>query len=414
MTRKAEIVIVGGGPAGAALALRLARAGRDVLLLERSRFPRDKPCGDCVNPGAVSELELLGVAERLRVAARPRPLAGWRVESPDGRAFQARFAIGDAEVTPVAWAIRRRDFDHALIDLAREAGASVEFGARVYDLSYRDGRVNGVVVRRGTRTAEIGAALVVGADGLRSVVRRRLGVTSRPPRLRKLALVAHTAGGPVEEGGAEFGELRVANDRVCGFAPLAGDAANATLVVPGSEAARLAGDPRSYLIEALREFPVVYQRVRTWGLERDVLVTGPFDVPVSRVCAPGALLVGDAAGYYDPFTGQGIHQALRGARLAAEVAGAVLERPSTERLAMWWYEIGMRRVFEPKRALQKLIEHAIQRPRLLSRAVGALGAQPSTSASRLLRAVGDLTTPLALGDPVFLFRFLAAMRQVTA
>lgn len=413
MTRRVEVVIVGGGPAGSALGLRLARAGRDVLLLERSRFPRDKPCGDCVNPGAVSELELLGVTERLRCLARPRPLEGWRVESPDGRAFQASFTGKETDSASVAWAIRRRDLDSALIDVAREAGTDVEFGSRVYDLSYRGGRVDGVIVRRGTRTAEICANLVVGADGLHSVVRRRLGVTARPPRLRKLALVAHTTGGPAEEGRA-FGELRVASGRVCGFAPLADDAANITLVVPWSEAGRLAGDPSGYFMQALREFPVVYERVDRWGLERDVHVTGPFDVPVRRAWAPGVLLVGDAAGYYDPFTGQGIHQALHGARLAAEAARAILERPSSERFAMWRYEIGMRRVFEPKRAVQRLIEAAIQRPRLLSRAVGALGASPSTSAARLLRVVGDITTPLSLGDPIFLFNFLAAMRKVPA
>jgi hypothetical protein len=70
----AEVIVVGGGPAGAALALRLAEDGRDVLVLERSRFPRDKPCGDCLNPGAVAELRHLRLADALRDALRPAPL----------------------------------------------------------------------------------------------------------------------------------------------------------------------------------------------------------------------------------------------------------------------------------------------------------------------------------------------------
>jgi flavin-dependent dehydrogenase len=104
-------VVVGAGPAGAALGLELARRGRGVLILERSRFPRDKPCGDCVNPGALAELRRLGVAERLHSVLAPQPLRGWQVEAPDGRAFRVAFGEDADGATLEGWAVRRREFD---------------------------------------------------------------------------------------------------------------------------------------------------------------------------------------------------------------------------------------------------------------------------------------------------------------
>ena len=235
----AEVVIVGGGPAGAATAIALARAGRDVLVLERSRFPRDKPCGDCANPGSLEELRRLGVAERLETLLRPHELRGWYVEAPDGSAFRAEFGrsrSGDA-APQLGWAVRRRDLDRALLDEARRAGARVRFGFRVFDVTRRGKRVCGVVGRSGAYGEEtIRASWVVGADGLRSVVRRRLSVKAPQPRVKKIALVGHLAGD--WSGSAGFGELRV-RDEEPGLPPapeyLGGLNSDITFLNPGDE-----------------------------------------------------------------------------------------------------------------------------------------------------------------------------------
>lgn len=394
-----EVVIVGAGPAGASLALELARRGRDVLIVERAAFPREKPCGDCVNPGALRELERLGVRDRLEAALKPALLCGWRVEAPDGRAFQTDFGSDGEGVTIHGWGVRRRDLDAALLDEACRAGARVSFGLRAYDVLREAGRVVGVRVRDGTRSFEIRARFIVAADGLRSVIRRRLQLGARASRLRKIALVGHLAGvdGLGDPDRALYGELRVQNGRCCGFAPLA-VGANLTLVVPGRDAGEIASGAREFMRAALADFPEVDARLKRGAWDGPVLVTGPFDQPVRRPVAPGVVLVGDAAGYYDPFTGEGIYQALRSAALAAPAIEAALRDPLGEPEALREYGARMGQEFGARRALQRLIEAVISRRRAMSTLVAALGVA-DVAARRLLRVTGDLAHPLTLLAP---------------
>ena len=390
-----EVIVVGAGPAGAATAIWLARAGRDVLIVERSSFPRDKPCGDCANPGVVEELRRLGVADRLGAALSPKELLGWRIEAPDGSAFTGEFGGAAAGRDYRAWAVRRRDLDHALLDEARRAGARVRFGFRAFDLSRSGDRVDGVIVREGSREVRLGARWVVGADGLRSVVRRRLDLTARPSRLRKIALVSHLRG---FADPAQFGELRVRGGRCCGYAPLA-DGANVTLVVPQREASNIRGGARGFFLAAIRDFPEVEKRVRRADMDRRIMVTGPFDCALKGLWAPGAVLVGDAAGYFDPFTGQGIHQALLGARLAAAAVAAALEEPRAETRMFGRYARQVRRRRAATQALQRMIEAVISRPALMSRFVRTLSRGDGTAARWLLRATGDIAHPITAFDP---------------
>jgi flavin-dependent dehydrogenase len=358
-----------------------------------------------VNPGAVAELEHLAVRGRLEVRLTPRRLRGWQVEAPDGRIFRACFGIDRDGRRPEGWAVRRRDFDAAVLEEAERAGVRVRFGVRVCDVIGANGRVAGVVARAGAGTSELRARFVVGADGLRSVVQRRLDLARRPARLRKIALVGHLA----EAGdGNGFGELRVRGGRTCGYAPLP-HGGNVTLVIPADEAAEVGGSPRDFFTAALSEFPEVQARVRAGGLETHVLVTGPFDRPVRRAWSPGALLVGDAAGYYDPFTGQGIYQALRSARLAAEAIDTALTDSEKEIQALARYGRRMSIEFGPKRGLQRFIEAAVSRPAVMSRFVCALSSRKGIAAGRLLRATGDLVHPAELLDPALWIPLLSRL-----
>lgn len=395
----AQVIVVGAGPAGSIVALELARRGRDVLVLERARFPRDKPCGDCLNPGAVMELEDLGLAAALRSRLTPLELLGWRIEAPDGRFFSGQFGNGS-----VAWAVRRRELDAALLDAARDAGARVRFAARVSDLINENGSIAGVIVREGAAVRELRAAFVVGADGLLSVVQRRLGLAARPPRLRKIAVVGHLAS---NGGSGALGELRVRARRTCGYAPMPAGG-NVTLVIPGEEADEVKGDARAFLLSALEDFPAVKARVESAGLDDRVMVTGPFDRPVRRPWAAGAALVGDSAGYYDPFTGQGIYQALRSARLAAKAIDSVLDDPSSSVAHLSRYGRALREELAPTRAVQRVIEGAIRRPAVMSRFVHGLAIKEDV-ATALLRVTGDLTRPAALLDPRLWLSLLPAM-----
>src|SRR6266700_3857815 len=161
------------------------------------------------------------------------------------------------------------------------------------------------------------ARVIVGADGLRSIVARRLGMvhTAGP---RRMAFTAHVADVP---GVHELGEMHVGRPGYVGLGPIGDGVTTVALVVPFAEARRGAR-----FFEELNRFPGIADRFDARRIVRHVLATGPFARWSRRAVAAagGALLVGDAADFFDPFTGQGIYSALRGAELAAECLIPVL------------------------------------------------------------------------------------------
>jgi 2-polyprenyl-6-methoxyphenol hydroxylase-like FAD-dependent oxidoreductase len=188
--------------------------------------------------------------------------------------------------------------------------------------------VRGVRVLDGEgTTSTIGAALVVGADGLRSLVAHRLGLAHAARWPRRLALVGHLE----EMGGMqEWGELHVERDvGYVGIASVDGGLVNASMVVPPKDARAVSADRAGYYLGWLRARPQLAARMRRAKLASSVQVTGPFASHARRSWAPGAALVGDAADFFDPFTGEGIYAGLRGGELLAPFALEALGAAST-------------------------------------------------------------------------------------
>lgn len=350
-----DAIVVGGGPAGAAVAIRLARPGHRVLLLDRDRFPRAKPCGECLSPGAVAALDALGVLDA--VLELPHTvLRGWRVRPYAAPAFEGEFPDARPGI-----AVRRDRLDSVLLDAARAAGAVVREGVHVTDLVRTDGRVTGVCTGRGRGDREA-ATIVVGADGLRSIVVRRLGLIRRPPRLRKVALTAHlTDIGNGDDDADGFGELHLGEHGCVGIAHVEEGVANVTVVVAGAAAGAMAGDAPAFFDRAVARVA----RLRHATRIDPVRATGPFDWPVRAAVADGAVLVGDAAGYYDPFTGQGIYRALEGARLAAAVVAGALAHDDGSAARLRRYEELRRQAFSAGERVQRMIEAATASPALM-------------------------------------------------
>jgi flavin-dependent dehydrogenase len=379
-----DALVVGGGPAGSATAARLARDGWRVLLVDRAEFPRRKPCGECVNPAGVEALRRLGALDAV-LACDPAPLDGWRIAAADEAAFVGRFPRGVRGL-----GIPRERLDALLLDHARAAGVEMRTGVKVSDvLSDERGHVRGVAAGG----EEIGARIVVGADGLRSVVLRRLGLLARPPRLRKLALTAHVRG---MDGLRGQGQLRARGRGCVGVAEVGDGVANVTVVIPGAQAAEVDGDPGTYFDAALRR----YGLMETERID-DVLATGPFDCPARAAVADGALLVGDAAGYYDPFTGQGIHRALRGAELAADTIGRALRSGDVSAAALAPYDRAHRQAFGSGERLQRVVEAFVSRPAWLRWAAGRLHRRPALG-DAIIRATGDVRPVRSLLRPSLL------------
>lgn len=389
-----EVVVVGGGPAGAAVAARLAGAGHDVLVLDRAHFPRRKPCGECVNPAGVDALHSLGALERV-LAAGPARLEGWRISTSSGASFDGSFP----QDRP-GFALPRAVLDSLLLEHAVACGADVLFGARAVGLVSEGGWVRGVRIREapGGAVREVRARLVIGADGIRSVVARAVGAVRRAPRLRKLALTAHVRG---IDGPPARGELRTRGVGCMGIADVGDGTANVTVVVPQHEARSVAGDVDGFFDRALARYGVPHAR----RVDR-VLATGPFDWPVRTAAFDGALLVGDAAGYFDPFTGQGIFRALRGAELASTAASAALREGDASAAALRPYERERRRAFSAGERLQRGIEAVISREAVFERISRRLARHPAV-ADAVVAVTGDLRPVRSLLEPRIFIRLFA-------
>ena len=370
-----DAVVVGAGPAGSATALLLARAGARVLLLDRARFPRDKPCSEYLSPETTRVLERLGGGVLEAVAAGPHArLTGMKVVAPSGASMTGRFG------NTFSYALPRTRFDAILRDAAQAAGAVVRESVKVKDLLYDRGAVGGVIADETYRSR-----VVVGADGLRSVVARRLGgVRASAPR--RVAFTAHVAD---VAGVTDVGEMHVGRAGYVGLGPIGGGVTTVALVVP-VRALR----ERPPFFDALEGFPGLAGRFDPRHLVRDVMTTGPFSRWSRRPFASGALLVGDAADFFDPFTGQGIYSALRGAELAAAAVIAALDTGASLRA----YARARRAAFAGKWLLERLIGLGVGWPALVERVVGRL-ARRADLADLLVRATGNCVPARAVLAP---------------
>ena len=347
-----DVLICGAGPAGALAAILLARAGAKVRLLDRARFPRDKVCGDTVNPGALRILSRHGLDSAVGSAL---PINGMIVTGAGGVRIEGRYG-GGAQ----GRAILRRHFDASLAQAAVAAGAELEEGvtvtAAVVDASASSARVVGVRVRsQRDRSHRLDAGVVIAADGGRSAIGRQLGLSTHPPAPRRWAVSAYFHD---VAGLTTCGEMHVRADRYIGVAPLPGGLANACVVTADRTALK---DPPALLRESLRGDLWLAERFASARSASATTCCGPLatDCPVPGM--PGLLLAGDAAGFIDPMTGDGLRFALRGAELAAVEALRALESGAPDahlRLAAA-RSAAFRRKWRFNRTLRSLVESPV-------------------------------------------------------
>ena len=374
--------MVGAGPAGSATAALLAEAGHQVLLVDRARFPRTKPCAEYITPGAGDILARLGVLDGLGPRAGCA-LRGMELHAPNGACYLVEYRTASRPRRSLS--MPRAELDATLVAAARARGAEVWEGFRVASLLASEGAVRGVAGYDSAGHARsVRARLVVGADGAHSVVVRSLGLRKPGRWPRRLGLVTHIQGVPWPE---DHGQMHVGPRGYVGVAPLGRDMVTLGLVMPMPHGRLGASD--AALEAALAEYPALAARLARGKRACAVQGVGPLAHAVRSCAGHGYLLVGDAAGFFDPFTGEGIYRALRGAEIAAQVADGEL-RAGTEVVSVAReYERARRAVFRAKERLTALIQVFVQVPTLMNYAVERLGQRPKLGIL-LGNVLGDL------------------------
>ena len=343
-----DAVVVGAGPAGSTVATLLARRGWRVLVVDRRTFPRPKACGEFVSPGALRALERLGLSLPPG-DLKPARIDGWTLDI-DGHVVRAGFPVGDHGVS-----LPRSDLDAHLLSHARRSGAEVLEGARV--VLEGVGGAPRVLIREGSASHRLAPRVLVGAGGLRCPVASHIDAPKVGHGTRKISLT-----GRIEhlDLPRRRGRLIIRGDLVVGIAPSSSgsDWWNATVVLPSRKHGRriARARPTPTYLACLREAGL---GVGDSGIDGRILASGPFDRPTRRMWMGNTVLVGDAAGYYDPFTGQGIYQALRSAEILAGWLNRGLAGSVPLSAVFHGYEVTVRRERRSTKRLQSWVERAL-------------------------------------------------------
>lgn len=397
-----DAIVVGAGPAGSAFAAHLARRGFDVLLLDRARFPRDKACGEYTSPETEKVLARLGALDAV-LQAGARRLPSMRVISPAGRTFSMDYCPPGVQSGPHVLATPRRILDATLVDHARASGAKVVEGAKVEGMVMRDGKAGGVVVRSGGKVQEEQSRLVVGADGVHSAIVRSLGLAAPLRWPQNLGLVAHYRG---YKGLDSWGEMHVSARGYAGLAPLSNGLLNVGLVMPMRAASdKVEGGANGRFEAFANSFPQVAQVLSGATRVTSVRGVGPLGSRVRRTTGAGYMLVGDAAGFFDPFTGEGVYKALRGAELASQVAADALECDDLSPRSLAKYSAQRRREFGAKELVCKLVQVFVGIPPAMNYVASRL-SERAAPRKVLTGVLGDFTDARAALSPMYLWSLL--------
>ncbi len=401
-----DVIVVGAGPGGSTAAAFMARQGQRVLLVDKDRFPRDKVCGDAVGGKGLDALSQLGVTQRLEESGA---LSTWGITfgSPAGDEVSIPFS---QDWDHPGFVCRRIVLDELIFGAARESGATIWQGASVKRLLREGDRVVGVVVRRGDGCEMfVHAPLVVGADGAYSVVARELGLARLNKKHYVGAIRAYYEGVTGFNSG-NYLEIHFLDSVIPGYFwifALPNGAANVGLGMPSHELKKGSLQMRSLLdrITSESRFAPRFRdsrrvgKVRGWGL--------PLGSRPRKMAGDGWMLVGDAASLIDPFTGEGIGNAVVSAHTAAGWAGRAKEAADYSEAFLLGYQREVIGLLKDELRVSTMLQR-MAKSRWLLNTVIRKASRSKELAATISCMFDDLNQRRKLASPLFYLRLLAA------
>lgn len=320
-----DVIVVGAGIAGTTCAIALARAGRRILLLDRSSFPREKPCGEGIMPQGVKILSEFGLLPEIFARGGSRIL-GMQYRNRQGVVARADFPAAGVGAS-FGVVMRRYDLDHLLVDKAKTySNITVREGFRVTGVLQANQSVYGIQghsVDAPSAAVRFSAPLVVGADGPHSVFHSACGLTKNYFPRRRFGITSHFNG---IEGLGNYVEVQSHSDGEIYIAP-SSDGSCLVAALLEKKAMRLfRGDLSEGYMNFLRQLDGFRERIAAHERISPVLVAGPLGFTVQPCYRPGLILIGDSAGFLDPITGEGMTLALKCVKAAVPLIEEAFSR----------------------------------------------------------------------------------------
>ena len=404
-----DVIVVGAGPGGSTTAALTSRNGLKVLLIDKARFPRDKICGDAIGGRSVEVLKKLDLIEDV---TRKGSLETWGVRfgGPGGESVEIPFGRNGEAQTPPGYLCPRLDFDDIVFRKAVSSGADVWEETTVEDLIWDGDAVTGVRAKRGVRHLEVRSPLVIGADGAYSIVVRQLGMTQLKERHYVAAVRAYYQGINGFGAGNQL-ELHMVEEALPGYFwifPIPNGMANVGLGML-SAAIKKNNVQLRPLLERVVALPHFQDRfgtaqrigsIRGWGL--------PLGSKPRKMAGNGWMLVGDAASLIDPFSGEGIGNAMTSGDVASTWAAKAHQTGQYDAAFLKGYEREVMRIL--RKDLR--VSYAMQRTANACPWLAKFVVQKAARSEAITEAIADMVIyqhkRKKLFSPFFYLRLLTA------